>query len=98
MKTLLIIALALTLGADNLTTCTDKINRATIDVKMSNLRYSWHEYKRALDYLRSARNNRAEAMELCETDLRTIGMYSVMELQQMELQGTIEALSERLEK
>ena len=97
MKILLIIALALTLGADNLTTCTDKINRATIDVKMSNIRYKWHEYKRALDYMRSARNNRAEAMALCEKDLRTIGLYSTMELEQMELQGMIDVLSEKVE-
>lgn len=97
MKILLIIALALTLGADNITICTDKINRATIDAKMSNLRYSWQEYQRALEYLKSAKEKRAQAMELCEHDLRKLGLYSIMELEQMELDGMIEALTERLE-
>ena len=95
MKALLL-ALAITLGADNITTCTNKLNRATVDLKTATILYSWKEYQKSLRYMQSSYDNREDAKKLCSDELNASGTLNLVNIQQMELKDTITILKERL--
>jgi len=97
MRKLILLALALSLYAGDIDTCTTKINEAKTKLTIANVNYRWQNYDKALKNMLEASALKSDVMQMCEAELKTVELYETMRLEQITLDEMVIMLSERLD-